>query len=130
MRANPAPIRGWARSDSSEVAARGVWYRTISHMLRILASGSGVPDSTRLTVGRTARATKRASVDTPAMSAILPTWTPGRPEWASILYFGLTAFFLVYVPFSKIGHYLYYPFSRVILGLALGHRGAMGGGKP
>lgn len=44
-----------------------------------------------------------------------------------IAFFGLTAFFLVYVPFSKIGHYLYYPFARFFLGRALGHRGAMAG---
>jgi hypothetical protein len=36
-----------------------------------------------------------------------------------------TAFFLVYVPFSKISHYLYYPFTRYWLGRALGHRGSM-----
>jgi hypothetical protein len=50
----------------------------------------------------------------------------GQPEWPLIVFFGLTAFFLVYVPFSKIGHYLYYPFSRLILGRILGHRGALG----
>jgi nitrate reductase gamma subunit len=50
---------------------------------------------------------------------------PGRGEWPLILYFGLTAFFLVYVPFSKICHYLYYPFTRYYLGRSLGHRGAI-----
>lgn len=35
-----------------------------------------------------------------------------------------TSFFLVYVPFSKISHYLYYPFSRYWLGRTLGHRGS------
>jgi len=44
-------------------------------------------------------------------------------EWPLILYFGLTALLLVYVPFSKIGHYLYYPISRFFLGRTLGHRG-------
>lgn len=43
-------------------------------------------------------------------------------EWPLILFFVLTAFFLVYVPFSKICHYLYYPFSRFFLGKTLGHR--------
>ncbi len=38
-------------------------------------------------------------------------------------YFFLTAFFLVYVPFSKISHYLYYPFARYFLGKTLGRRG-------
>jgi len=40
-----------------------------------------------------------------------------------LAYFFLTAFFLVYVPFSKISHYLYYPFARWYLGRTLGHRG-------
>jgi nitrate reductase gamma subunit len=38
-------------------------------------------------------------------------------------YFLLTAFFLVYVPFSKISHYIFYPFTRWYLGKTLGHRG-------
>lgn len=46
-----------------------------------------------------------------------------KSEWPLILFFTLTAFFLVYVPFSKIGHYLYYPFTRFFLGRTLGHRG-------
>lgn len=50
---------------------------------------------------------------------------PERGEGPLIAYFGLTAFFLVYVPFSKICHYLYYPFTRAYLGRTLGHRGAM-----
>jgi len=53
---------------------------------------------------------------------------PNRPEQGEaplIAYFGLTAFFLVYVPFSKICHYLYYPFTRYYLGRSLGHRGAL-----
>ena len=40
-----------------------------------------------------------------------------------LTYFLLTAFFLVYVPFSKISHYLYYPFTRYWLGRSLGYRG-------
>lgn len=36
-----------------------------------------------------------------------------------------TSFFLIYVPFSKISHYLYYPFTRFWLGRTLGHRGSM-----
>ena len=50
---------------------------------------------------------------------------PEKGEWPLILYFGLTAFFLVYVPFSKICHYLYYPFTRFYLGRSLGHRNAV-----
>ena len=44
-------------------------------------------------------------------------------EWHLLAYFILTAFFLVYVPFSKISHYLYYPFTRYYLGKTMGHRG-------
>ena len=44
-------------------------------------------------------------------------------EWHLVTYFILTAFFLVYVPFSKISHYLYYPFTRYYLGKTLGYRG-------
>ncbi len=48
---------------------------------------------------------------------------PNRSRPALLGYFLLTAFFLMYVPFSKISHYLYYPFSRWYLGRTLGHRG-------
>ncbi|HEX7671532.1 MAG TPA: hypothetical protein VF395_18190 [Polyangiaceae bacterium] len=40
-----------------------------------------------------------------------------------VAYLLLTSFFLLYVPFSKISHYLYYPFTRIWLGRTLGHRG-------
>jgi nitrate reductase gamma subunit len=40
-----------------------------------------------------------------------------------VAYLLLTSFFLLYVPFSKISHYLYYPFTRTWLGRTLGHRG-------
>jgi nitrate reductase gamma subunit len=52
-----------------------------------------------------------------------------KAEWPLILFFGLTAFFLVYVPFSKICHYLYYPFTRYYLGRSMGHRGAFPRGR-
>jgi hypothetical protein len=44
-------------------------------------------------------------------------------EWHLLTYFILTAFFLVYVPFSKISHYLYYPFTRYYFGKSMGYRG-------
>lgn len=47
----------------------------------------------------------------------------GTNELPLIIFFGLTAFLLIYVPFSKICHYLYYPFTRYFLGKTLGHRG-------
>ncbi len=43
--------------------------------------------------------------------------------WTTIAFFGMTTFFLVYVPFSKISHYLYYPFNKYFVGKHLGHRG-------
>lgn len=49
---------------------------------------------------------------------------PQRSEPALVAFFGLTAFFLVYVPFSKISHYIYWPFIRYYVGRHLGHRGA------
>jgi nitrate reductase gamma subunit len=53
---------------------------------------------------------------------------PNRPEggeWPLIAFFALTSFFLVYVPFSKICHYLYYPFTRFYFGRMQGHRGVV-----
>ena len=40
-----------------------------------------------------------------------------------IFYYSVQTFFLLYVPFSKISHYLYYPFTRYYLGKTLGRRG-------
>ncbi|MGD0738079.1 MAG: hypothetical protein ABR957_00695 [Terracidiphilus sp.] len=56
-------------------------------------------------------------------SAIAAPNHPESGQLALLAYFCLTAFFLVYVPFSKISHYLYYPFARWYLGRTLGHRG-------
>ena len=48
---------------------------------------------------------------------------PNRGGTIQLIYFLLTAFFLIYVPFSKISHYLYYPFTRYYLGKTMGFRG-------
>jgi len=40
-------------------------------------------------------------------------------------YFLITALFLIYVPFSKISHYLYWFFARTFLGLRYGRRGVI-----
>jgi nitrate reductase gamma subunit len=48
---------------------------------------------------------------------------PNKNYWMLVAFFALTAFFLIYVPFSKISHYLLWPFSRYYLGKTLGHRG-------
>ena len=42
-----------------------------------------------------------------------------------VVFLYTTSFFLIYVPFSKISHYLYYPIIRWYLGKTLGHRGSM-----
>jgi nitrate reductase gamma subunit len=44
-------------------------------------------------------------------------------EGILLTYFILTAFFLIYVPFSKISHYLYYPITRYYFGKTMGYRG-------
>lgn len=44
-------------------------------------------------------------------------------EGVMLTYFLMTAFFLIYVPFSKISHYLYYPFTRFWFGRSMGYRG-------
>lgn len=41
------------------------------------------------------------------------------------VYFLVTALFLVYVPFSKISHYLYWFFARTFLGIRYGRRGVL-----
>lgn len=46
-----------------------------------------------------------------------------QTEFWLLGYFFMTAFFLFYVPFTKISHYIFYPFSRWYLGKHLGHRG-------
>ena len=60
------------------------------------------------------------------LSAVLaapnPTGTTAGKSYL-LAFFVLTAFFLVYVPFSKISHYLYYPFTRYYLGKTMGYRG-------
>lgn len=51
---------------------------------------------------------------------------PNQPELGEgplIVYFIMTAFFIMYVPFSKISHYLYYPFTRYYFGKTMGYRG-------
>jgi nitrate reductase gamma subunit len=46
-----------------------------------------------------------------------------KGDMMQYVYFWMTMFFLLYVPFSKISHYLYYPFTRYYLGKTMGHRG-------
>ena len=48
-------------------------------------------------------------------------WGPG-----TIAYFVIAALFPVYEPFSKIRHYIYYPFARYFFGAAAARRGVIG----
>ena len=48
---------------------------------------------------------------------------PMTSEPAIVVFFLLTTFFLLYVPFSKISHYIYWPFIRYYVGKHFGHRG-------
>lgn len=51
----------------------------------------------------------------------LAGWAPG-----TVAYFVIAALFLIYEPFSKIRHYIYYPFARFFYGAAAGRRGVIG----
>jgi len=53
-------------------------------------------------------------------------WIRGVPEsnWMWV-FFLMTTFFLLYVPFSKISHYVLYPFGRVNFGMIFGGRGVL-----
>jgi hypothetical protein len=51
-------------------------------------------------------------------------WLQAKPETGWMwLFFLMTTFFLVYMPFSKISHYALYPFGRVNFGRTFGGRG-------
>ena len=52
----------------------------------------------------------------------------GARGWM-IAYFLITAAFLIYVPFSKISHYVYWFFARVFFGLRYGRRGIIAARK-
>jgi len=48
---------------------------------------------------------------------------PLKDEAWLFYYYCMATFFLFYVPFSKISHYVYYPFIRYYVGKHFGHRG-------
>lgn len=51
-------------------------------------------------------------------------WIDGSTDTSWMwVFFLLTTFFLLYVPFSKISHYILYPFGRVNFGRTFGGRG-------
>lgn len=49
--------------------------------------------------------------------------SPLKSEPWLFRYYCMATFFLFYVPFSKISHYVYYPFIRYYVGKHFGHRG-------
>jgi nitrate reductase gamma subunit len=53
-------------------------------------------------------------------------WKNGHAEtgWMWV-FFLMVTFFLLYVPFSKISHYVLYPFNRVMFGQIFGGRGVL-----
>ena len=55
----------------------------------------------------------------------LLAWQPGI-----VAYFIIAALFLIYEPFSKIRHYIYYPFARYFYGAAFGKRGVLQMSRP
>jgi hypothetical protein len=58
-------------------------------------------------------------------------WIQGRPETSWMwIFFLMTTFFLLYVPFSKISHYVLYPFGRVNFGRIFGGRGVLNKNNP
>jgi hypothetical protein len=53
-------------------------------------------------------------------------WNAGKTDTGWMwLFFLMTTFFLLYVPFSKISHYVLYPFNRVMFGQIFGGRGVL-----
>jgi hypothetical protein len=52
------------------------------------------------------------------------TMVVGTDGWR-LAYFLVTAAFLFYVPFSKISHYVYWFFARVLMGVRYGRRGVI-----
>jgi len=57
-------------------------------------------------------------------AAFLAVWDDfQRSQTLLLVFFSLTVVFLIYEPFSKIIHYLYYPFTHFFLGRSLGRRG-------
>ena len=62
--------------------------------------------------------------------ALLSAWmltgifmAPQTSEFWLFAFYFLATFFLFYVPFSKISHYVYWPFMRFYMGRHFGHRG-------
>lgn len=58
-------------------------------------------------------------------------WIQGQSDTGVMwVFFLMTTFFLIYVPFSKISHYVLYPFGRVNFGMVFGGRGIINKSNP
>ncbi len=73
---------------------------------------------------------KISSIDDYFCLILLTLWmfagifaAPLKSETWLFMYYCMATFFLFYVPFSKISHYVYYPFIRFYVGKHFGHRG-------
>jgi hypothetical protein len=58
-------------------------------------------------------------------------WSEGSSDngWMWLFFF-MVCFFLIYVPFSKISHYVMYPFTRIMYGQIFGGRGILNKQNP
>lgn len=59
----------------------------------------------------------------PASGLLMLSFSVGAGDVFLQIYFYLLVFLSLYAPFSKISHYLYYPFTRAWFGASMGHRG-------
>lgn len=96
------------------VAVLRIIRRVQSPVLRLISSPDDYFSVIMLTVWFFSGALAQAHI-----AGLLPS------PWYLVAFLAATSFFLVYVPFSKISHYLYYPFTRFWIGRTLGHRGSM-----
>lgn len=104
-------------------------------VFRVLIGGAFIVGILRIVRRLTVRAIRAISTPDDHFSLwLLTAWfffafqcIPNTPhlqgEFVYLAYFWMTTFFLLYVPFSKISHYLYYPITRYYFGKTMGYRG-------
>jgi nitrate reductase gamma subunit len=114
-----APVVGWTMIFFLLAAFLVSLYRIVRRLLRPLMRLISTPDDyfslVMLTIWFGLGACTQAY--------LMGIWGM-TSETLLVVYLYLTSFFLLYVPFSKISHYLYYPFTRIYIGRALGQRGS------
>ena len=112
--------------------APGLLTAGVRGILIILLAASGLAGALRLI--RRARLPEMRVISSPddytAMALVLLFLFTGLFsllgwEAAIVAYFFISALFLVYEPFSKIRHYIYYPFARYFYGASFGRRGVL-----